>query len=205
MEPNKSILQIMKSNSDKVKIILGNIITMLGNRIYIDNNGDSKPLLDPTNAFKNMEERGDNVFIIKADNGDLYAVKVIFQKITAISKQSVISEFLDEYETYKKIIVTKDYTGKIDTFILRNSGQIFKEHEFLADLLSNEFQPRFQLLSPSEMESVKTEYNANPYTLKKIVRSDPIVRYFALKKNDIIRIIRPSATSGQGIDYRVVV
>lgn len=204
MEPNKNVYQVMKSESDKIRTIFSNILIMLSNRIYIDNNGDKKQLLDPETAFKSHEEKGDNIFVIKANNGDIFVIKIIFQKITAIGKQSVISEFLDEYANSKKIIVAKDFTQKIDIYITRKNGQIFREYELLTDIISNELQPRFELLSPGEMEMVKNEYNVTPYTVKKIVKTDPVVRYFALKRNDIIRIIRPSPTSGQGIDYRIV-
>ena len=54
------------------------------------------------------------------------------------------------------------------------------------------------------MEKFKNEYNATDYTIKKILRSDPISKYYALRKGDIVRIIRPSPTSGEAIDYRIV-
>jgi len=86
----------------------------------------------------------------------------------------------------------------------KHHTQIFRESSFLSDLISYRDQPRFELLSPKEIELFKKEYNTTDYTTKKILRSDPISKYFALRKGDIIRIIRPSPTSGQAIDYRIV-
>jgi DNA-directed RNA polymerase subunit H (RpoH/RPB5) len=34
---------------------------------------------------------------------------------------------------------------------------------------------------------------------------DPIARYYKLKGGDVVRIIRPSNTSGLGFHYRIVV
>ncbi|BCS82980.1 RNA polymerase subunit 5 [Cotonvirus japonicus] len=204
MEPNKNVFKVMKTETDKTNIILINVLTMLSNRIYIDNNADKHFLLDFDSAHKSSEDKGDNIFIVKARNGVLYAIKIIFQKITAIGKQSIISEFLDEYENYKKIVIAKDFTNKISAQLSRKNAQIFKEDSMLSDLISFEDQPKFELLSPQEMEKVKTDYNITPYTTKKLVKHDPITRYFGLKKGDLIRIIRPSATSGEAVDYRIV-
>lgn len=151
-----------------------------------------------------MEDKGDHVYIIPADNGTKYALKIVFQKITTISKQSIIAEFLENYAGYQRIIVASDYTNKIAEYILKRQTQLFREFSFLQDIISYRDQPRFELLSPEEMEQVRREYQLNEYTFEKMLRSDPVAKYFALKKGDLIRIIRPSPTAGESIAYRIV-
>ena len=204
MEPDKKLFQAIKPESDKIMIIIKNTLKMLGNRIYIDKNGEKKRLLNPDQSLKSMEDRGDGFFVIKADNGDNYAIKIIFQKITATGKNSVVSEFFKEYAKYKKIIVAHDFNSKIIDYVSKHHTQIFKEHVLLEDIISNRDQPKFELLSPTEMEQVKLEYNATDYTIDKLLKTDAITKYFALKKGDIIRIKRPSQTSGWAIAYRIV-
>lgn len=203
MEENRSLFDVIKSENDKTNIIINNILLMLSNRIYIDKNGDKQPLINLND--NNIKDKGEGTYVIIANNGDKYAIKIIFQKITAIGKQSVISEFFREYDSYKKIIVANDYNNKILTYVTSHHTQIFRENALLQDIISNENQPKFELLSPSEMEQVKTEYNITDYTTNKILKSDPVAKYFALKKGDIIRIIRPSPVSGQAIAYRIVI
>lgn len=204
MEENKTLFQVMKSEQEKTKIIINNVLTMLGNRIYLDKNGEKHPLLDPVAVAKKIEDRGDGTYTFQADNGDNYAVKISYQKITAIGKQSAISDFLNEYAKFKKIIIAKDFNNKIADHVARQQTQIFKESSLLEDIISHKYQPRFELLTPAEMELVKQEYNITEYSIDKILRSDPIAKYFALKKRDIIRIYRPSPTSGEAIGYRIV-
>lgn len=204
MEDNRTLFPVIKTEEYKINTIIKNTLTMLSNRIYVDSNGNKNSLLVLEEAAKTIEDRGDNVFIIKADNGDLFALKIIFQKISAIGKQSLINEFLKEYAQFKKIIIARDFNNKIVEYVLSYHTQIFKESSLLQDIISHRDQPRFELLSPSEMEKFKTEYNATEYTTKKMLRSDPVAKYFALKKGDIIRIIRPSPTAGEAIDYRIV-
>ena len=177
---------------------------MLGSRIYIDKEGEKHPLLDPEEALNNIKDKGDLTYGVKASNGDLYAIKIVYHRISATGKQSIISEFFKEYAQYKKIIIARDFNNKIVDYVSKQHTQIFKESSMLSDIRYYKDQPKFELLSPKEMEQVKLEYNMTDYTTKKMIRSDPMARYFGLKKGDVIRIIRPSPTSGEAIDYRIV-
>lgn len=204
MEPNKSLFSVIKPETEKTNIIIENLLIMLGNRIYIDKNGDKQPLLIPNEAIKKLEDKGDRTYTIRVNNGDKYAIKIVFQRISATGKQSIISEFFKEYTQYKKIIIARDFNNKIADYVLKHHTQIFKEGLLLENIIEHRDQPRFELLSPTEMENFKAEYNATDYTTKKMTRTDAIAQYYALKKGDIIRIIRPSQTSGEAIDYRIV-
>ena len=204
MELNKTLFQVIKTEAEKTKTIVNNVLIMLGNRIYLDKKGEKHILLDPSETSKSVDDRGDGTFVFKANNGDTYALKIFFQKITAIGKQSTISDFFNDYAKYRKIIVAKDFNNKIADHVARQHTQIFKENVLLEDIISNRYQPKFELLTPSEMEKVKSEYNATDYSIEKMMRSDPVTKYFALKKGDIIRIIRPSPTSGEAVAYRII-
>lgn len=186
-------------------MIIHNVLVMLGNRIYVDKEGKKHPLLDVAKTEKNIEDRGDNKYVFTTDHGEPYALKIIFQKISGTGKQTAINEFINEYAKHKKIIVAYDYNNKIVEYVAKHRAQIFREHFFLQDIISYRDQPKFELLSPSEMEMVKKEYNITDYTAEKMSRFDPVARYFGLKKGDIIRIIRPSPTSGEAIAYRIVI
>ena len=204
MEPNKTLFSVEKPESEKVKIIIANVLTMLGNRIYIDKAGRKQPLLIPEEVAKRITDKGDGIFIIKSSTNDSYALKIIFQRIISTGKQSPVSDFFKEYTKYKKIIIAREYNNKIIDYMTKHHTQIFKESSMLFDIISHRDQPNFELLSPVEMERFKLEYNATDYTTKKLNRNDPIAKYFALKKGNIIRIIRPSPTAGEAIDYRIV-
>jgi DNA-directed RNA polymerase subunit H (RpoH/RPB5) len=205
LEPNRSLFVVYKSEPEKVNIILDNTITMLSNRIYIDENGNKQPLLNKSNAEKSIDDRGDNVFVIKTNKKEKYAIKITFQKITTLGKQSPINDFFKDFVEYKKIIIAKDFNAKIMEYLNQQDTQIFKESIMLFDLLSHVYQPQFIILSPKEIEKFKSEYNVTNYTIKKMYKSDPVAKYLDLKKNDVVKIIRPSPTSGEAIDYRVVI
>ena len=204
METNKTLFAIMKSDAEKTKIILNNTLIMLSNRIYMDKAGNKRPLLDIAEIEGKLQDKGDGTYTIKANNGDNYAIKIIFQRISAVGKQSIITEFFKDYAQYKKIIVSRDFNNKVADYVAKQHTQIFREASLLENIIEHRDQPKFELLSPLEMDKFKSEYNATDYTTKKLLRNDPITKFYALKKGDIIRIIRSSPTSGEGIDYRIV-
>lgn len=204
MQGSKSLFNIYKSENDKTKIILQNVIIMLSNRIYIDANGNKKPLLN-VNDEPNYDDKGEGTYVIKTLNGDKYAIKIVFQRITNTGKTSIISEYFKDYAQYQKIIIARDFNNKIADYASKNNTQIFHEFSLLMNLIDYRDQPKFELLSPQEMEMFKEEYNATDYTTKKLYITDPIAKYYNLGKGDIIRIIRPSPTSGYAVDYRIVI
>lgn len=193
----------MISEEDKIERILNNYLKMLSNRIYIKG-GEKQRLLDLEGAREAVEDKGDRTFTITANNNKIYSLKIILQKITSVSRNSPISEYLATYEGTNKTIVATDYNKKIIEHASKNKASIFKEADLMSDKLEYCDQPKFEVLSPTEKEQYFTEYNASAYTTKKILRTDPIVKYFAVKKGTVLRIVRPSSTSGEAIDYRIV-
>ena len=211
IEPNRSLHISLKSETEKTSDIVDNVITMLSNRVYFEKSGTRKNLIEKGETRKSLEDKGlfedkgNNAYTVKVNNGEHYVFKIVYDKITAVGKQSVINDFFKDYAQHKKILIAQEYNKKIHDYVTKNHTQIFLVSSFLQDIISHRDQPEFEVLSSREIEAVKTEYNINEYTTKKYLRSDPVVKYFGLKKGDIVRIIRPSIISGKAIDYRIVV
>ena len=64
--------------------------------------------------------------------------------------------------------------------------------------------PEYEILTEEEGKEVLDSYILKKNEMMKILSDDPIVKYFNLKRGDIMRIIRPSEQSGQNIVYRIV-
>lgn len=202
MEANKSIFIVNKTDTEKYETIVRNVLTMLSNRIYIDKAGNKKPLIDSPNV--KFTDKGDATIIVKTNNNMMYAIKIVFEIIKSTGKQSSISDFFKEYAQYKKIIIAQDFNNKIEDYMTKQRTQIFKESMFLSNIIDYVDNPKFELLSPTEMQQFKQEYNATDYTTSKMLKTDPIAKYYDLRKRDIVRIIRPSQTSGESVAYRII-
>jgi DNA-directed RNA polymerase subunit H (RpoH/RPB5) len=198
------IFQIVKSEGQKIESIIHHVLLMLSRRIYMDNAKEKQPLIILDKTAK-PEISSDNVFIIKARNGDEYAIKILFQEIKSSGKNSPITEFIKEYPKYHKIIIASGFSNKVADFCSKHKIQIFRENSMLEDVLSQRDQPIFELLSPAEMKKVQEEYNVTNYTINKtIFKTDITASYLGLKKRDIFRVLRPTPTSGYSIAYRIV-
>lgn len=205
MEKDRKLYSVFKSEPEKTEIIINNVLTMLSNRIYLDSNKDKHALLDHASAKKKLVSKDDNTFTITVNNGDTYAIKIFYQKIMSTGKQSLISEFIKEYESARKIIIANSFNNKTADFASKNGAQIFAEGYMLRDLVAQDDQPIFELLSPKEMAAIKMEYGIDETTAPKITKSEAVVKYYNLKKGDFVRVIELSPTSGLIVTYQVVV
>jgi DNA-directed RNA polymerase subunit H (RpoH/RPB5) len=204
MEKNRSLYSVFKSETEKTEIIINNVLIMLSSRIYLDGNKDKHALLDYTAARKKLVVNDDNTYTIVANNGDTYAIKIFYQKILSTGKQSLISEFIKEYESARKIIIASSFNNKTADFATKNGSQIFAEGYMLRDLVAHDDQPIFELLSPKEVATIKSEYGIDTHNAPKIIRSDGVVKYYNLKKDDFVRAIELSPTSGLIVTYQVI-
>lgn len=201
MEPSRSIFRINKSVAEKNQIIVDNVVIMLQHRIYEDD-GVAKPLVDAGATMDVVEE---GVYRITANNGVVYALKIIFRKVETVGKNSLISTFIEGDDDVYKIVACSGFNHKVSDYIRRKGGQIFNSRTFMCHWLEYRDQPEFQLLSKADMLEVMKEYNMDKYTMQKTILSKPIAMYFGLKIDDVLRVITPSPTTGKSIKYLTVV
>lgn len=65
--------------------------------------------------------------------------------------------------------------------------------------------PKHEILPSEEAKKVLEKYNVKPEQLPYMLASDPMARELGAKPGDIIKITRPSPTSGTTVYYRYVV
>mmetsp|Transcript_59081 Transcript_59081/g.136297 ORF Transcript_59081/g.136297 Transcript_59081/m.136297 type:complete len:220 (-) Transcript_59081:87-746(-) len=88
-----------------------------------------------------------------------------------------------------------ELTGmRIDTFL---------DNELLVNITDHILVPKHELLTVSEKAAVLTRYSIKENQLPRIMASDPVARYLGLKKGDVVKITRKSATAGRYVTYRV--
>jgi len=197
------IFQLEKNSDDVRRTVLTNIIKMFTERKLF--NADK---LDENIKKVADMESDEYLYIINIDNYKC-VIKIFNQKITGISKQSGISDFLNKYKDMQKLIVVKSITTKAAQHVSNNypKTEIFLENELMINLIENTLVPRYEILE-HETDDFKTfceQYQCKKRNIPKLYANDPMARYYNLKRNDIVRVIRPSETSGQSAFYRLVI
>ena len=76
------------------------------------------------------------------------------------------------------------------------------DRKLLEDLISKTIIPKHIVLSEKEREIFLQNYKMKE--LSTIFSTDIMARYYKMKINDVVRIVRPSNTSGNSIFYRLV-
>lgn len=200
------IFQIEKNNEDIRKTVLTNLIKMLTERKLLQSENFDENIKNILNVVPD-----DLTYKIKLDSEkqETIIVRIIPQKITSISKQSNINEFLNAFYDSHKIVIVKGISTKAHQYIINNYNrtEIFLEEFLMINLIDHQFVPRYELIDheTDDFKKFCQIYQCKKRNIHKLLINDPVTKYYNLKKGDIVRIIRPSETTGYSASYRLVV
>lgn len=203
------LLPIEINSEARKNIMLVNTIKMLTERKLLD----PEKLEQNCNHYKAQHADDLEWKIELLANNHLNAkhmiIKIINQKVTSISKSSLIADFLNKYKNDPKIVIVNNISDKFLFGIKHDSNypntELFLGKEMMMNIIDHIAVPKHILLSDDEMKLVLNSYHAKRREMPEILETDPIARYYNAKIGQMFRIIRASETTGNAPYYRLVI
>lgn len=223
-EIDLNTISLLKDDETIRITILTNIFRMICRRGYVEMEKymiDGDPLNDFDNRLiepKFAEKNETQTYIIQMDvpfvnesnkkdefDGKQLVVKFIPQIVADIQNNVSYLDFMKQYNRFHKLLIFNEAQDKVFTLAEKKHNlEIFDKNSLMIDLMSYGCAPlRCNLIKYDKIgEELAHIGNAK---VARILRNDPMAKYYGAKKGDVLRIIRRSINNGHEVAYRRVV
>lgn len=183
---------------DKINKSISVVIDMLKIRNYSNINS-----INDDNTYITGNKIDENIVVYYIKNKSELSSKKNIESL--LSKQKLIdSKSSDNLKLIYVLCFLDSNTIPQKYLDLENDNlQVFHINNLQFNIMNHKLMPDFIKLSKSEIDDLSNTWNLQD--LAKIKITDPVCKYFDMKKDDVFKITRVSNNSHKYITYRIVI
>uniref|UniRef100_A0AC34QWB5 RPB5 homolog n=1 Tax=Panagrolaimus sp. JU765 TaxID=591449 RepID=A0AC34QWB5_9BILA len=130
-------------------------------------------------------------------------------KIGIKTIKTICQQMQDQKITRAIVVVQAGMTPSAKTAIMDMAPKYiieqFLEAELMVNITEHELVPEHVIMTNQEKAELLARYKLKDHNLPRIQVSDPVARYYGLRRGQVVKIVRASETAGRYITYRLAV
>ncbi|KAI9633600.1 DNA-directed RNA polymerases ii 24 kda polypeptide [Dioszegia hungarica] len=156
------------------------------------------------------DSRGGMSFPCDHENAQGDRIYVYFCPEKNVSKAAMKTMYgaLEKHSAKKGIII---YAEKLSSVARKTMQEMaseyhveeFPEAELLVNITKHFLVPKHQIMAPSEKAELIKKYRLKETQLPRIMVTDPVAKYYGMRRGQVMKIERASETAGRYITYRI--
>ncbi|KAK0495398.1 RNA polymerase [Armillaria luteobubalina] len=193
---NRTIHELVKDRGFQVSDDEINMDLQTFKESYVSQSGsvDRTQLNFYTNSTTNFE---DQIFVFFSDEKSV-GVKSMRKLISILEEKSIQRGIIvfpgNMTPTARRVIVAMASQYRLEEF---------SEADLLVNIVHHTLVPRHDVLTPEQKKILLEKYRLKETQLPRIQLADPVARYYGLRRGQVVKITRPSETSGRYASYRI--
>ncbi|KAK7454446.1 DNA-directed RNA polymerases II 24 kDa polypeptide (RNA polymerase II subunit 5) [Stygiomarasmius scandens] len=193
---NRTIHELVKDRGFQVSDEEINMDLHTFRQTYANSSGsvDRNQLNFFTNSQANPMEQ---IFVFFSDEKSV-GVKTMRKMLSILEEKSIQRGIIvfpgNMTPSARKVIVAMASQYRLEEF---------SESDLLVNIVHHTLVPKHEVLSPEDKKLLLDKYRLKETQLPRIQLADPVARYYGLRRGQVVKITRPSETSGRYASYRI--
>ncbi|CAO3611875.1 unnamed protein product [Cunninghamella blakesleeana] len=157
-------------------------------------------------------DRNHLTFVVQKKDNPTNQLLVFFPKDKSVGVKPlrVYVERMAQQQIPKGICVyqnslTSSASKVMQSLPSKHTLESFNENELLVNITHHVLVPKHEVLTAEEKAILLQRYRLKDSQLPRIQHSDPVARYYGLKRGQVVKILRESETAGRYVSYRLCV